>query len=142
MNSDFSPYITSYSIPAVRTAEMFVTAETRPPSKAIRLRYRSVDVEIQSGEPYGIKPPLAVSYFCGSVQRLGNGNTVVGWGGQTAYGAPGTAAYTEVAPDGVKWLEFAMYPVELSYRVFRFTRSDQGEWTGCLKVLGKNFPMQ
>ena len=82
----------------------------------------------------------AKSYFCGSVQRLENGNTVVGWGGQTAYGAPGTAAYTEVTPNGVKWLEFAMYPVELSYRVFRFTRSDQGEWTECLGTLGENFP--
>ncbi|MCD6162492.1 MAG: aryl-sulfate sulfotransferase [candidate division Zixibacteria bacterium] len=52
----------------------------------------------------------------GSVQRLPNGNTMIGWGG------PSPITMTEVSPDGVKEFELSLEgaPSTWSYRSFRF----------------------
>jgi hypothetical protein len=49
----------------------------------------------------------------GSVQRLPNGHTVIGWG--TA-----SPALTEVTPEGAKVFELTLPPGIFSYRAFRF----------------------
>ena len=59
------------------------------------------------------------SFAMGNVQRLPNGNSVIGWG---AY----TTTLTEVTPDGEKAFELMLGPYEnpallgVSYRAFRF----------------------
>lgn len=58
--------------------------------------------------------PDVFAWALGSVQRLPNGNTLVGWGT-----APGPAA-TEVAPDGTVMSELWLAPGRVSYRVLRF----------------------
>jgi hypothetical protein len=52
----------------------------------------------------------------GSVQRLANGNTLIGWGSNS------NPAVTEVKPDGTKVLEIALPEGSFSYRVFKFDR--------------------
>jgi hypothetical protein len=60
-------------------------------------------------------PPL-FSVFTGSVQRLANGNTFIGWG------AISNPAATEVMPDGTKVFEMALPAGITSYRAFKFDR--------------------
>ena len=60
-------------------------------------------------------PPL-FNVATGSVQRLANGNTFIGWGQIS------NPAATEVAPDGTKVLELALPPGMFSYRAFKFDR--------------------
>ena len=58
--------------------------------------------------------PDAFSIAMGSVQRLPNGNTLIGWG------AALSPAVTEVRPDGSVALEFQLPDSVVSYRAFRF----------------------
>jgi hypothetical protein len=60
-------------------------------------------------------PPL-FSVATGSVQRLANGNTFIGWGQIS------NPAATEVAPDGTKVLEMALPSGMFSYRALKFDR--------------------
>jgi hypothetical protein len=66
---------------------------------------------------YRHSPDIA-SLAMGSVQRLPNGNTLIGWGATPA------AAVTEVRPDGSVAFEFQLPDNVVSYRAFRFP------WTG------------
>ncbi|MEJ2721253.1 MAG: aryl-sulfate sulfotransferase [bacterium] len=61
--------------------------------------------------------PDAFAIFVGNVQRLPNGNTMVGWGGRNPFA-------TEVRPDGTKAWEIALPMGHFSYRTFRT------EWNG------------
>ena len=56
--------------------------------------------------------PDVFSSAMGSVQRLSNGNTVIGWGATNP-------TITEVTPGGAKVLELALPPSVYSYRAFR-----------------------
>ncbi|HUI28901.1 MAG TPA: aryl-sulfate sulfotransferase [Candidatus Acidoferrales bacterium] len=59
--------------------------------------------------------PNVYNSFMGDVQRLANGNTLIGWGG-----AP-TPTMTEVRPDGSIALEMTFpFDSALSYRAYRF----------------------
>jgi hypothetical protein len=58
--------------------------------------------------------PDAFSIAMGSVQRLSNGNTLIGWG------AALSPSVTEVRPDGSVALEFQLPDSVVSYRAFRF----------------------
>lgn len=62
--------------------------------------------------------PDVYDSYMGNVQRLANGNTIIGWGGAE------TPAVTEVRPDGSTALEmtfpYADEQLALSYRAFRF----------------------
>ncbi|MEJ2193555.1 MAG: aryl-sulfate sulfotransferase, partial [Ignavibacteriaceae bacterium] len=53
----------------------------------------------------------------GSVQRLANGNSIIGWGQASSTGAP---LFTEVHPDKSIALEFSMPPVHRSFRALKF----------------------
>lgn len=57
--------------------------------------------------------PDYYSYAMGNVQRLDNGNTLIGWGA-------GSPSVTEVDPAGNKVLEFALPDGIVSYRAFKF----------------------
>ena len=56
--------------------------------------------------------PVVYGAFMGSVQRLRNGNTLIGWGGTSP-------ALTEVTPSGQIALEMTLPAGVFSYRVFR-----------------------
>ncbi len=55
----------------------------------------------------------------GSVQRLSNGNTLIGWGNANLLGT-GNVALTEVRPDGGIALEMSLPKGVFSYRALRF----------------------
>jgi hypothetical protein len=65
--------------------------------------------------------PSVFAFALGSVQRLSNGNTLIGWGATSP-------AATEVAPDGTVMSELWLPPGLVSYRVLRF------EWPPALPV--------
>jgi hypothetical protein len=67
--------------------------------------------------------PDVVSIAMGSVQRLPNGNTLIGWG------ATSSMAVTEVRPDGSVALEFQLPDNVVSYRAFRFSWPDASATT-------------
>jgi serine protease AprX len=50
----------------------------------------------------------------GNVQRLPNGNTLIGWG------LISSPSVTEVRPDGTKVYEMGFQPTNASFRAFRF----------------------
>ncbi|MCW8805253.1 MAG: aryl-sulfate sulfotransferase, partial [Ignavibacteriaceae bacterium] len=53
----------------------------------------------------------------GSVQRLANGGTIIGWGSASLSGVP---LFTEVHPDNTIALEFSMPPGHRSFRALKF----------------------
>lgn len=81
--------------------------------------------------------PSSYNSFMGNVQRLTNGNTVIGWGG-----AP-TPTVTEVRPDGSVALEMSFpHDSALSYRAYRFPflfvtspTSNDTVWAGNIATL-------
>jgi hypothetical protein len=60
--------------------------------------------------------PAEYSGAMGNVQRLANGNTLIGWGA-------GSPATTEVTPSGDKLYELSLLPDIYSYRAFKFNLS-------------------
>ena len=65
-----------------------------------------------------IRNPVIYGSFMGSVQRLKNGNTLIGWGGSGEQNVVRTAL-TEVTPAGQIALEMTLPATAFSYRVFR-----------------------
>jgi hypothetical protein len=61
--------------------------------------------------------PAIISSAMGSVQRLSNGNTLIGWGYASLLGAP---ALTEIHPDLSPALELYLPTGQLSYRAYKF----------------------
>ncbi len=66
--------------------------------------------------------PDIYNFAMGSVQRLSNGNTIIGWGAASSMGAP---TFTEVHPDNSVALEMHLSPGQTSYRVFKFPWASQ-----------------
>ncbi len=62
--------------------------------------------------------PDVYSKAMGNVQRLENGNSVIGWGGCDS------VAFTEVKPDGSTALELKFDPGIYSYRAYKFTKGE------------------
>ncbi len=60
--------------------------------------------------------PDIYGYAMGSVQRLSNGNTLIGWGLASLTGSP---MFTEVHPDNITALEFSLPSGQASYRAYR-----------------------
>jgi hypothetical protein len=63
------------------------------------------------------------TFVNGNVQRLPNGNTLIGWG------LISTPSVTEVRPDGTKVYELSFQPTNASFRAFRFP------WQGSERVV-------
>lgn len=61
--------------------------------------------------------PDIFNFAMGSVQRLSNGNTIIGWGYASADGAP---AITEVHQDNTTALKLYLPAGQVSYRAFKF----------------------
>jgi hypothetical protein len=77
----------------------------------------------------------------GSVQRLANGNTVIGWGLSDSTGV----AITEVQPDGSTAFELSIPTDQFNYRAYKYTNdhiaSSVGSSTPASRVsLGVNYP--
>ncbi len=70
--------------------------------------------------------PDIFSGFMGDVQRLSNGNTVIGWGGSP------TLMLTELKPDGAKALEMALSGGHVSYRALRYPWQGYPTWAPIL----------
>ena len=64
-----------------------------------------------------IHNPVIFNSAMGSVQRLSNGNTLIGWGYSSLLGAP---ALTEIHPDLSTALELYLPTGEISYRAYKF----------------------
>ena len=71
--------------------------------------------------------PDEYAFAMGYVQRLGNGNTLIGWGSTKP-------DIVEVAPDGTKLMEMTLPAGIYSYRAFRFN------WTAPVSVLPARLP--
>ncbi|MFC1634058.1 arylsulfotransferase family protein [Planctomycetota bacterium] len=75
-------------------------------------------------------PPIG-GWHRGNAQRLPNGNTLIGWGGDGTDHGP---ACTEVTPDGRKVFElFFDHPSVESYRAFRFPLPTDIKGVGVIK---------
>jgi hypothetical protein len=82
--------------------------------------------------------PDVFGFAMGFVQRMENGNTLIGWGA-------GNPTVTEVSPDGTKLYEMTFDEGVYSYRAFRFdwqpaTTSAPGRGTPAAYGLSQNFP--
>ncbi len=64
-------------------------------------------------------PEISTS-SCGSVQRLSNGNTYIGWGIQATGNSTPTAGATEVRSDGTVLSDWSFLPLVYSYRALKF----------------------
>ena len=86
---------------------------TPPFSRAVEYTMDTVAKTVTQVWQFRHSPDIA-SVAMGSVQRLPNGNTLIGWG------ATSSAAVTEANPDGSVALEFQLPDNVVSYRAFRF----------------------
>ncbi len=78
--------------------------------------------------------PDIYAYAMGTVERLANGNTLIGWGIASSAGAP---VLTEVKPDNTTALELSLSPGQMSYRSYKFPWvSQQAEATVTVGELG------
>lgn len=69
------------------------------------------------------------SSYMGDVQRLPNGNTFIGWGGDNI-NSTRNPAFTEVRPDGSIALEMDMQQPYLTYRAFKFAWTPPASFAG------------
>ncbi|MDX1416169.1 MAG: arylsulfotransferase family protein [Candidatus Promineifilaceae bacterium] len=72
--------------------------------------------------------PDVYARFMGNVQRLPNGNSVLGWGFSS------TPVYTEFSKTGAESLQFNMVNGEVSYRAFRYPWEGNPPWPPALIV--------
>jgi hypothetical protein len=83
--------------------------------------------------------PDVFGFAMGFVQRMENGNTLIGWGA-------GNPSVTEVTADGTKVYEMTFDPGVYSYRAFRYdwqpaaVTSASPERTPATYMLGQNYP--
>ncbi|HET9253122.1 MAG TPA: aryl-sulfate sulfotransferase [Candidatus Eisenbacteria bacterium] len=83
-----------------------------PYSRAVEYEIDEVEMGVKEVWEYRHEPDV-FGAFSGSVQRLPNGNTLVGWGSTTP-------TLTEVDPKGDVVYELTFDPGIFSYRAFRF----------------------
>lgn len=92
---------------------MFDNGNFRTPLVSRALEYQLDEVNKVATLVWQYKhTPVVYGAFMGSVQRLQNGNTLIGWGGTSP-------ALTEVTPSGTIALEMTLPAGTFSYRVMR-----------------------
>ena len=91
---------------------------TPPFSRAVEYRLDEVHRTASLVWQYRNTPDVYGSAM-GYVQRLDNGNTLIGWGASNP-------SVTEVRPDGTKVLEMSLPPGVYSYRAYRFPYIQNG----------------
>ena len=77
--------------------------------------------------------PKISAFAMGSVQRLPNGNTIIGWG-------TSATTLTEVTPAGKVVYELCLLPGQMSYRVFRFEWDSPQYYAPYSYSLSQNYP--
>ncbi|MCH8032997.1 MAG: aryl-sulfate sulfotransferase [Bacteroidetes bacterium] len=90
---------------------------TPPYSRAVEYKLDEVNKTATLEWEYRHTPDDVYAFAMGSVQRLANDNTLIGWGTVSAFGGP---VLTEVHPDGSIAFEMFFPPELASYRAFRF----------------------
>jgi len=88
-----------------------------PYSRGIEYKLNEVTKTATLEWEYRHTPEDVYAFAMGSVQRLANGNTLIGWGTVSASGGP---VLTEIHPDGSIAFEMFFPPELASYRAFRF----------------------
>ena len=89
---------------------------TPPYSRAVEYKLDEINKTADLVWEYRHTPDI-YSFAMGSVQKLSNGNTFIGWGYASANGSP---AITELHPDNSTALEISLPMGEASYRAFKF----------------------
>lgn len=80
--------------------------------------------------------PDIYAFAMGSVQKLPNGNTLIGWGLGSLTGSP---MFTEIHPDNTTALEFSLPSGQASYRAYKFPWVSQTPAANVdLEILGGN----
>jgi arylsulfotransferase ASST/type IX secretion system substrate protein len=77
--------------------------------------------------------PEQYGFAMGSVQRLANGNTLIGWGATNP-------TVTEVRPNGIKAFELSLPAGVFSYRAFRFMWDGAPSDAPAFSSLSQNYP--
>ena len=90
---------------------------TPPYSRGVEYKLDEVNKTATLEWEYRHTPDDVYAFAMGSVQRLANGNTLIGWGTVSASGGP---VLTETHPDGSIAFEMFFPPELASYRAFRF----------------------
>ncbi|MCZ6703969.1 MAG: aryl-sulfate sulfotransferase [Ignavibacteria bacterium] len=88
-----------------------------PYSRGVEYKLDEVNKTATLEWEYRHTPDDVYAFAMGSVQRLSNGNTLIGWGTVSAFGGP---VLTEIHPDGSTAFEMFFPPELASYRAFRF----------------------
>lgn len=91
-------------------------AHTPPFSRAVEYEVNEQAKTVRLVWQYRNTPDV-FSAFMGNVQRLENGNSVIGWGGAMADSVP---SVTEVSSSGMKIFEMKLPKWVFSYRAYRF----------------------
>lgn len=87
-----------------------------PHSRAVEYRMDVVDKKVDLIWEYRNSPEI-YAFAMGNVQRLPNGNTIIGWGASTT-------TLTEVGPDKTVRFTLAVPNGQWSYRAFRYNTVD------------------
>ncbi len=103
-------------------------AHLTPFSRGIEYEVDEISKTVSVVKEFRDDPDL-FSRALGNMQRLPNGNTVIGWGRSIAI-----PVFTEFDASGDKVLEFHATPGHGSYRVFRFPWKGTPRWAPKLQV--------
>jgi hypothetical protein len=119
-------YVAGHRFHRIKNGNVLVhdNASRRDKSSTSRVHEFSLDEEEKvATHIWSYEPDSAIwGWHRGSVQRLDNGNTVIGWGGSSGQPSP---AFTEVNQNGEKVYELSFVPPDIeSYRAFRFPFPD------------------
>ncbi len=88
-------------------------------SRAVEYQVDQVNKTATQVWEYRQQPNDIAARITGSVQRLPNGNTLIGWGGKSQDST--SADITEVTPDGTKAFELTFPPNLSSYRALKYS---------------------
>ena len=109
---------------------LFTCSNAIGSSRAVEYKIDEISKTAVKVWEYINTPPFQAGAM-GNVQRLPNGNTLIGWGLSTS------PSITEVKPNGTKVFELGFSAGNLSYRAFRFPWHGHPYWAPTLVVEGK-----
>jgi len=99
----------------------------KTPSRGVEYRVDEVNKKVSKVAEF-YNTPATYGYFMGNVQRLANGNTLIGWG------ASNEPLLTEFDGHGQKVFEVSVANKTGSYRAFRFPWQGYPVWTPRLEA--------
>ncbi len=91
------------------------------PAPSVAMEYRLDETNKTATQVWGFThTPPVFGTFMGNVQRLSDGNSVIGWGAPSQAKGYAFVTMTEVNPDNQVVLELTLDQPYVSYRAFRF----------------------